>query len=97
MRFCLRPGAVSADAAERIGYCQVTGIETVQESAASIAGFTETRQLDLNALRDHVRKYADGGVTIEAMGLGQITSEVVLGLPEGRADFERACHDLESP
>jgi len=96
MRFCLRPGAVSAEAAARIGYCQVTGIEAVQESAASIPGFAETRQLDLKALRDHVRHYADGGVTVEAVGLGQITPEVVLGQPEGRADFDRAGRDLET-
>jgi sugar phosphate isomerase/epimerase len=96
VRFCLRPGAVSADAAARIGYCQVTGIESVQESAASVPGFAETRQLDLKALRDHVRQYVDSGVTVEAMELGQITPEVVLGKPEGRADFERAYHDVES-
>jgi sugar phosphate isomerase/epimerase len=92
----LRPGAVSSDAAARIGYCQVTGIETVQESAASIPGFAETRQLDPKALRDYVRQYVDGGITVEAMGLGQITPEVVLGQAEGRVDFERACRDVEA-
>lgn len=85
---------MSTDAAARIGYCQVTGIESVQESAASVPGFTETRELDLKALRDHVRQYVDGGITVEAMGLGQITPEVVLGLPEGEADFDRACRDI---
>ena len=94
MRFCLRPGAVSTDAAARIGYCQVTGIESVQESAASIPGFAETRELDPKALGEHVRQYTDAGITVEVMGLGQITPEVVLGLPEGREDFERACRDI---
>jgi sugar phosphate isomerase/epimerase len=96
VRFCLRPGAVSTDAAARIGYCQVTGIETVQESAASIPGFAETRELDPKALHDHVRQYADAGITVEAVGLGQVTPEVVLGRPEGQADFDRACRDIES-
>lgn len=96
MRFCLKPGAVSTDAAARIGYCQVTGIETVQESAAAIPGFAETRALDRKALRDHVRQYTDAGIIVEAMGLGQITPEVVLGLPEGLDDFKRACRDIEA-
>lgn len=96
MRFCLKPGAVSTDVATRIGYCQVTGIETVQEGAASVPGFPEARQLDPKALRAFVQQYTDGGLTVEAMGLGQISEEVVLGKPGGQADFDRACRDIEA-
>lgn len=96
MRFCLRPGAVSTDPAARIGYCQVTGIETVQESASSVPGFADERRFDPKALRAHVRQFADAGITVESMGLGQVTPEVVLGQPEGKADFERAIADLEA-
>jgi len=96
MKFCLKPGAVSADPAARIGYCRVTGIEAVQESPSSVPGFAETRQLDPAALRAYVRQFSDAGVEVVAMGLGQITPEVVLGKPEGQVDFERACRDLEA-
>jgi len=96
MRFCLKPGSVSAEPAQRIAYCSATGIETVQESAGSVPGFNESRQFDLKALRAYVRQYVDAGLTVEMVGLGQITPEVVLGQPEGKADFERACHDVEA-
>lgn len=96
MRFCLRPGAVSPEPAARIAYCQVTGIETVQESASSVPGFAEDRRFDLEALRSYVRSFADAGIGVESVGLGQITPEVVLGKPEGKADFERARADLEA-
>lgn len=94
MRFCLRPNAVSADPAARIGYCLATGIEAVQESPSAVPGFTEGRQFDPKALNAHVRQFTEAGIIVEAMGLGQITTDVVLGTPEGRADFDRACHDL---
>ncbi len=96
MRFCLRPGAVSTDPAARISFCQATGIEAVQESPTAVPGFSAMRQLDPRALRDYVRQFTVAGITVEAMGLGQITTDVVLGRPEGQADFERACHDLEA-
>jgi sugar phosphate isomerase/epimerase len=96
MRFCLRPGAVSADPAARIGYCQAVGIEAVQESPASVRGFSESRQFDVKALHDYVRQFTTVGIAVEAMGLGQITTDVVLGKAEGQADFERACHDLQA-
>lgn len=96
MRFCLRPGAVSTDPAARIGFCQVTGIEAVQESPSAVPGFSQARQFDPRALRDYVRQFTAAGIAVEAMGLGQITTEVVLGKPDGQADFERACHDLEA-
>jgi sugar phosphate isomerase/epimerase len=96
MRFCLRPGAVSTDPAARIAYCQVTGIETVQESAASVPGFADERRFDPKALRAYVRQFTDAGIAVESMGLGQVTPEVVLGTPDGRADSERALADLEA-
>lgn len=96
MRFCLKPNAVSAEPSARIAYCQATGIETVQESATAVPGFSQTRQLDPKALRDYVRQFTTAGLDVAAMGLGQITPEVVLSKPEGEADFARACHDLEA-
>ncbi len=96
MKFCLKPNTVSADPAARIGYCRVTGIETVQEIPSSVPGFAENRQLDPRALREYVRQFTDAGIEVAAMGLGQVTPEVVLSRPEGQADFERACHDLET-
>jgi len=96
MRFCLRPGAVSTEPAARIGYCQVTGIETVQESPGSVPGFSDARELDPNALHAYVRQFTDAGIGVESMGLGQVTPEVVLGKPPGQDDFARACHDLEA-
>lgn len=96
MRFCLKPNAASTNPAARIGYCQVTGIQTVQESAASVPGFTEARRLDSKALRAYVRQFTDAGITVEAMGLGQVTPEVVFGLAEGQADVDNACHDIEA-
>lgn len=94
MRFCLRPNAVSTDPAARIGYCLATGIESVQESSGAVPGFAEARQLDVKALKAHVRQFMDAGIAVEAMGLGQITPDVVLGNSEGKADFDRAGHDL---
>ena len=96
MRFCLRPGAVNQDVATRIGYCVATGIDAVQESATSVPGFVETRRLDAGALHSYVRTFTEAGVKVESIGLGQITPEVVLGTPDGHADFERACRDLET-
>lgn len=96
MRFCLRPGAVNQDTETRIGYCLATGIDAVQESATSVPGFAETRQLDPAALRSFVKTFTDAGVQVESIGLGQITPDVVLGRPEGRADFERARRDVET-
>ncbi len=87
---------MSTDPAARIGFCRATGIEAVQESPSAVPGFSQARQLDPKALRDYVRQFTVAGIAVEAMGLGQITPEVVLGKPEGRADFERACHDLEA-
>jgi sugar phosphate isomerase/epimerase len=96
MRFCLKPGAVSLDPAARIGYCRATGIETVQESSAAVPGFAEARQLDPRALRSYVRQFTDAGVDVAALGLGQVTTDVVLGAPAGAADFQRACQDVEA-
>lgn len=96
MRLCLRPGAVNQDVQTRIGYCLATGIETVQESAASVPGFAETRRLDPEALRAYARPFTDAGLRLESVGLGQITPDVVLGRPEGAADFERTCRDVET-
>lgn len=96
MRCCLRPGAVSSDPLARIAYCQATGIEAVQESPSSVPGFADNRRLDPQALREYVRRFSSEGITVEAMGLGQITPEVVIGKPEGQADFGRACRDLET-
>jgi sugar phosphate isomerase/epimerase len=94
MRFCLRPGAVSADPAARIAYCRATGIQTVQEGAGAVHGFNDTRQFDPPALRTYVARYHDAGIDVEAFWLGQITRDVVLGNPDGEADFARACYDL---
>ncbi|MCC6383377.1 MAG: hypothetical protein IT304_12795, partial [Dehalococcoidia bacterium] len=94
MRFCLKPNTVSTDPAARIGYCLATGIETVQESASAVPGFAEERQLEVRALKAQIQPYLEAGLTVEAMGLGQVTPEVVLGKPEGREDFARLCHDV---
>ncbi|MBI2939847.1 MAG: sugar phosphate isomerase/epimerase [Chloroflexi bacterium] len=96
MRFCLRPNAVSADPRARLGYCKAIGIEAVQERPGAVPGFDEKRQLDVRALRDHVRQFTDEGVMVEAIGLGQVSAEVILGQPEGALDLERMLRDLEA-
>lgn len=96
MRFCLRPNAVSTDPKARIGYCKVVGIEAVQERALSVPGFEAKRQLDVAALREYVRQFTNEGITVEAIGFGQLSADVILGKPEGAADFERMKHDLEA-